>query len=101
MLALLKMTFLQPVGDSDISFFDRILSMDDGFEFLLKNRYQPAPAEELSHPAEKKFPNMEGLSKLYDLCSGRVFSATHETDPDFVKILAEVGLHCEVLILAF
>ena len=75
--------------------------MDDGFEFLLEHRYQQAPAEELSDPSEKRFPNMEGLSKLYGLCTGRVFSVTYETDPDFVEKLAKVGMHCEVLISAF
>ena len=68
--------------------------MDDGFEFLLEHRYQPASEE-------NKISNMEGLSKLYGLCTGRVFSVTYETDPDFVEKLAKVGMHCEVLISAF
>ena len=34
MLALLKKTFIEPVGSSDVALRDRILSMDDGFEFL-------------------------------------------------------------------
>ncbi len=101
MLAALKKTFIEPVGISDVALRDRILSMDDGFEFLLEHRYQPAPSEELSDPAEQRFPNMEGLSKLYGLCTGRVFSVTYETDPDFVEKLAKVGMHCEVLISAF
>jgi hypothetical protein len=79
MLAELKRTFIEPVGSS---LRDRILSMDDGFEFLLAHRTQPAPPGGLS--------NMEGLSKLYGLCTGSVFSVTYETDPDCVKILAEV-----------
>ena len=87
MLALLKRTFIERVGTSDIALRDRILSMDDGFEFLLRNRSQPAA--------------FDGLSKIYDLCTGRVFSVTFETDPDCVKELAGVGMHCEVLILAF
>ncbi len=91
MLAELKKTFIEPVGSSQR---DRILSMDDGFEFLLEHRYQPASEE-------KRFSNMEGLSKLYGLCTGRVFSVTYVTDPDFVEKLAKVGMHCEVLISAF
>ena len=94
MLAELKKTFIEPVGISDVALRDRILSMDDGFEFLLEHRYQPASEE-------KRFSNMEGLSKLYGLCTGRVFSVTYETDPDFVEKLAKVGMHCEVLISAF
>ncbi len=81
MLAELKKTFIEPVTSS---LRDRILSVDDdGFEFLLAHRYQPAPPGGLS--------NMEGLSKLYDLCTGRVFSETFETDPDCVKQLAKVS----------
>ena len=83
MLAALKKTFIEPVGISDVALRDRILSMDDGFEFLLRTRSQPAA--------------LAGLSKIYDLCTGRVFSEKYETDPDFVKKLADVGMHCEVL----
>jgi hypothetical protein len=82
MLALLKRTFIERVGTSDIALRDRILSMDDGFEFLLRNRSQPAA--------------FDGVSKIYNLCTGRDFSVTYETDPDFVKKLAEVGMCCEV-----
>ena len=94
MLALLKQTFIERSGTSGVALRDRILSMDDGFEFLLEHRYQPASEE-------NKISNMEGLSKLYGLCTGRVFSVTYETDPDFVEKLAKVGMHCEVLISAF
>jgi hypothetical protein len=62
------------------------LSMHDCFEFLFRDRFEPAA--------------LDGLSKLYDLCSGRHFSVTYETDPDFVKELARVCI-CEDLILAF
>jgi hypothetical protein len=78
MLALLKRTFIEKVGSSEVALRDRILSMDDGFEFLLKNRSSSA--------------SFEGISKIYNLCTGRDFSATYETDPDFVKKLAEVCL---------
>jgi hypothetical protein len=87
MLALLKRTFIEPVGSNTVGLLDRILSMDHVFEFLFRDRFEPAA--------------FVGLSKIYDLCSGRDFSVTYETDPDFVKKLAEVGLYCEVLILAF
>jgi hypothetical protein len=90
MLAQLKSTFIEPVGSSDISLCDRILNLD--FEYLLEHRYEPAYPQQLS--------NMEALSKCYDLCS-KLFSLTYETDPDLVKKFAEVGMHCEVLILAF
>ena len=83
MLALLKQTFIERSGTSGVALRDRILSMDDGFEFLLRTRSQPAA--------------LAGLSKIYDLCTGRVFSEKYETDPVFVKKLAEVGMHCEVL----
>jgi hypothetical protein len=84
MLALLKKIFIEPVGSE---LLDRILSMHDGLEFHLKNRSNK--------------DDLEPLSEIYDLCSGRDFSVTYETDPDFVKKLAGVGMHCEVLILAF
>jgi hypothetical protein len=83
MLTLLKQTFIERSGTSGVALRDRILSMDDGFEYLLRTRSQPAA--------------LAGLSKIYDLCTGRVFSEKYETDPDFVKKLAEVGMHCEVL----
>lgn len=78
MLALLKKTFIEPVGSSDVALRDRILSMDDGFEFLLRNR---SSAESL-----------EGVSKIFNLCTGRDFSPTYDTDPDFVNKLAQVRL---------
>ncbi len=84
MLALLKRTFIEKVGSSEVALRDRILSMDDGFEFLLKNRSSLAA--------------FEGISKIYNLCTGRDFSATYETDPDFVKKLAEVRLHVIMLL---
>jgi hypothetical protein len=80
MLALLKTTFIECVASSGTALRDRILSMDDGFEYLLKNRSNPV--------------SLDGLSQMFDLCTGRVFSATYETDSDFVKKLAEVRLHC-------
>ncbi len=79
MLALLKTSFIECVASSGMALRDRILSMDDGFEYLLKNRSNSA--------------SLEGLSKMFDLCTGRVFSTTYETDPDFVMKLAEVRLH--------
>ena len=78
MLALLKKTFIERVGSSDVALRDRILSMDDGFEFLLRNR---SSAESL-----------EGVSKIFNLCTGRDFSPTYDTDPDFVNKLAQVRL---------
>jgi hypothetical protein len=78
MLALLKKTFIERVGSSDVALRDRILSMDDGFEFLLKNRSSQA--------------SLEGVSKIYNLCTGRNFSPNYETDPDFVSKLAQVRL---------
>jgi hypothetical protein len=87
MLALLKITFIEPVGSNTVALLDRILSLDDVFEILLRDRFEPAA--------------FDGISKFYNLCSGRDFTVTYETDPDFVKKLAEVGMHCEVLILAF
>ena len=86
MLALLKRTLIVRVGSSTVSLLDRILSLHDCFEFLFRDRFEPAA--------------LDGLSKLYDLCSGRHFSVTYETDPDFVKELSWVCI-CEVLILAF
>jgi hypothetical protein len=86
MLALLKKTFIEPVGSNTVALLDRILSIHDGFEFHLKNRFNE--------------DDLERLSEIYDLCSGRDFSI-FGTDPDFVKKLAGVGMHCEVLILAF
>ena len=78
MLALLKKTCIEPVG-SELPVLDRILSMHGGFKFHFKNRFNK--------------DNLERLSEIYDMCSGRDFSATHETDPDFVKKLARVGMH--------
>jgi hypothetical protein len=75
MLALLKKTFIEPVGSE---LLDRILSVRGGFTFHLKNRFNK--------------DNLERLSEIYDMCSGRDFSATHESDPDFVKKLARVGI---------
>jgi hypothetical protein len=77
-LAPLKRAFIEKVGSSEVALRNRILSMDGGFEFLLKNRSSSAA--------------FEGISKIYNLCMGRDFSATYETDPDFVKKLAEVCL---------
>lgn len=35
---------------------------------------------------------MEGVSKIFNLCTGRDFSPTYDTDPDFVNKLAQVRL---------
>jgi len=86
MLALLKKTFIERVGSSDVALRDRILSMDDGFEFLLKNRSSQA--------------SLEGVSKIYNLCTGRNFSPTYDTDPDFVNKLAQVRMQMRLLMRA-
>jgi hypothetical protein len=78
MLSLLKTTFIERVGSSDVALRDRILSMDDGFEFLLKNRGSQE--------------SLEGVSKIFNLCTGRDFSPSYDTDPDFVNKLAQVRL---------
>jgi hypothetical protein len=82
MLALLKRTFIERVGSSDIALRDRILSMDDGFEFLLKNRGSQE--------------SLDGVSKIFNLCTGRDFSPTYDTDPDFVNKLAQVRLQTDL-----
>jgi hypothetical protein len=76
MLALLKRSFIESVQPGSVALRDRILSMDDGFEYLLRNRSSSV--------------SFEGVCKLYNLCTGRDFSPTFETDPDFVAKLAEV-----------
>ena len=86
MLALLKKTFIERVGSSDVALRDRILSMDDGFEFLLKNRSSQA--------------SLEGVSKIYNLCTGRNFSPTYDTDPDFVNKLAQVRMQMRLIMRA-
>ncbi len=85
MLELLKSTFIHPVGSNTVALLDRILSMDDVFEILSRDRLAA----------------FDGLSKIYNLCTGRDFTVTYETDPDFVKNLAQVRMHCKVLILDF
>jgi hypothetical protein len=77
MLALLKKTFIEPVEAGGVALRDRILSMEDGFEYLLNTRSAEA--------------SLSGLSQMYNLCTGRVFSTTFQTDPDFVTKLAEVS----------
>jgi hypothetical protein len=77
MLALLKKTFIEPVEAGGVALRDRILSMEDGFESLLNTRSAEA--------------SLSGLSQMYNLCTGRVFSTTFESDPDFVAKLAEVS----------
>jgi hypothetical protein len=101
LLAALKRIFFDPVGPSDISLFDRILSMDDGFECLLKEWSSFALCD-VFHGQENPSAYsdvLQGLSKIYDVWSGRVFSVIFETDrhPDLTKKLAEVGTCCEVL----
>ncbi len=78
MLALLKKSFIESFQPGSVALRDRILSMDDGFEYLLRNR--------------SSVVSFEGVCKLYNLCTGRDFSVTFETDPDFVAKLAEVRL---------
>lgn len=102
LLASLKRIFINPVGP-ETPIIDHILCMDDGFEFFLKEWSRivlqfvlndiPLPAECSMRLGEM----IEGLSSLYDLCTGRYFSVTFETDPDLVKKLAEVSTHFEVL----
>ena len=75
LLKLLKKTFIERVSSSDSALRDRILSMDDGFEFLLRQRSQDAA--------------LEGVSRIYNLCTGRNFSPNFDTDPDFVAKLAQ------------
>ncbi len=74
----LKKTFIEPLEAGGVALLDRILSMEDGFECLLKNRNDP-----------KAF---HGLGQIYDLCTGRIFSPTFETDGDIVVNLAKVRL---------
>ena len=75
LLKLLKKTFIERVSSSDSALRDRILSMDDGFEFLLRQRGQEAA--------------LEGVARIYNLCTGRNFSPNFDTDPDFVAKLAQ------------
>ncbi len=102
LLASLKRIFIDPVGP-ETPIIDHILCMDDGFEFFLKEWSRivlqfvlndiPLPSE-----CSMRFDEMiEGLSSLYDLCTGRYFSVTFECEQDLVKKLAEVSTHCEVL----
>ncbi len=81
MLALLKKAFIEP---REVALIDRILSMEDGFEYLLKNRH------------------LEGvltrLKQIYKSCDGKSFSPTYQRDPDFVAILAKVRLPCTHLL---
>jgi hypothetical protein len=82
MLALLKETFIKPFEAGGVALRDRILSMEDGFECLLRGR----------HDTTKKALSLNGLNQIYLLCTGRDFSVTFETDPEFVAKLAEVRL---------
>jgi hypothetical protein len=82
MLVLLKTTFIEPCEDGGVAQRDRILSMEDGFECLLRDR----------HDTNKKAASLNGLHQIYRLCTGKCFSMTFETDPDFVAKLAEVRL---------
>ncbi len=92
-----------PTVGPETPIIDHILCMDGGFEFFLKEWSRivlqfvlndiPLPSE-----CSMRFSEIiEGLSSLYDLCTGRYFSVTFETDQDLVKKLAEVSTHCEVL----
>jgi hypothetical protein len=92
--ALKRIFFFDPVGPSDTPACDHILSIDDGFEGVLKKWSHGVYGHEneLTQSA-----TLEGLSLIYDLCTGRAFSVFFETDPDLVKKLAEVSIHFEVL----
>jgi hypothetical protein len=78
MLALLKSTFIGPLNGGP-SLRDHILSMDDGFEFLLRNRSAAS--------------SLAGVSAVYNLCTGRQFSPNFQVDPDFLDKLSQV--HCK------
>ncbi len=102
LLAALKRIFFDPVGPSDSSLSDLILSMDDGFQCLLEKWYSfvfRLLCDVLyGHENASALSDvLEGLSNIYDVWSGRVFSVIFESDPDLTKKLAEVGTRCEVL----
>ncbi len=75
LLKLLKKAFLEPINSGQPALCDCILSMDDGFEFQLRQRGQLAA--------------LEGLERIYDLFTGRGFSPNFETDPDVLAKLAQ------------
>ncbi len=90
--SLKRIFFIDPVGPSDTSVSDHILSMDDGFEFLLKTWSHGVYGYD---NGVTQSAILEGLSAIHDLFTGRAFSVFFETDSDLVKKLAEV--RCEVL----
>jgi hypothetical protein len=95
--SLKRIFFIDPVGPSDTSVFDHILSMeslDDGFEFLLKTWSHGVYGND---DGVTQSAILEGLSAIHDLFTGRIFSVFFEIDPDLVKKLKLAEVRCEVL----
>ncbi len=88
MLALLKKTCIEPFEAGGVALIHRILSMEDGFEYMFKNRYVLEWA-------------FRGLNRIYKLCNGFLFSPTYQIDLGFMSVteLAEVRLPCMHLLV--
>jgi len=76
LLKLLKKAFFEPINSGQPSLCDCILSMDEGFEFQLRQRGQQAA--------------LECSWSIYNLCTGRVFAPSYETDTELFERLVQV-----------